>query len=307
MRQIMKRIRKLLYYLINEPSKIAIAILIRTAILIPDKIYLRCLFRLRVGYKLNLKNPTSFNEKLQWLKIYNRHDLQTKMVDKVEAKKYVAELIGEEYIIPTLAVYDTPDQIDFESLPNQFVLKCTHDSGGIIVCKDKSELNQGEVRAKFSRWLKTNYFYQNREWPYKNVKPRIIAEQYMEDESGYELKDYKWFCFNGKPKALFIAADRGMENEETKFDFYDMDFNHLPFTNGHPNASKLPRKPKGFDKMKELAAKLSVGEPHVRVDFYDINGCVYFGELTFYHWSGMVPFEPKEWDYIFGSWIKIQD
>lgn len=307
MRQIMKRIRKLLYYLINEPSKIAIAILIRTAILIPDKIYLRCLFRLRVGYKLNLKNPTSFNEKLQWLKIYNRHDLQTKMVDKVEAKKYVAELIGEEYIIPTLAVYDTPDQIDFESLPNQFVLKCTHDSGGIIVCKDKSELNQGEVRAKFSRWLKTNYFYQNREWPYKNVKPRIIAEQYMEDESGYELKDYKWFCFNGEPKALFIAADRGMENEETKFDFYDMDFNHLPFTNGHPNASKLPRKPKGFDKMKELAAKLSVGEPHVRVDFYDINGCVYFGELTFYHWSGMVPFEPKEWDYIFGSWIKIQD
>lgn len=303
----MKRIRKLLYYLINEPSKIAIAILIRTAILIPDKIYLRCLFRLRVGYKLNLKNPTSFNEKLQWLKIYNRHDLQTKMVDKVEAKKYVAELIGEEYIIPTLAVYDTPDQIDFESLPNQFVLKCTHDSGGIIVCKDKSELNQGEVRAKFSRWLKTNYFYQNREWPYKNVKPRIIAEQYMEDESGYELKDYKWFCFNGEPKALFIAADRGMENEETKFDFYDMDFNHLPFTNGHPNASKLPRKPKGFDKMKELAAKLSVGEPHVRVDFYDINGCVYFGELTFYHWSGMVPFEPKEWDYIFGSWIKIQD
>ena len=303
----MKRIRKLLYYLINEPSKIAIAILIRTAILIPDKIYLRCLFRLRVGYKLNLKNPTSFNEKLQWLKIYNRHDLQTKMVDKVEAKKYVAELIGEEYIIPTLAVYDTPDQIDFESLPNQFVLKCTHDSGGIIVCKDKSELNQGEVRTKFSRWLKTNYFYQNREWPYKNVKPRIIAEQYMEDESGYELKDYKWFCFNGEPKALFIAADRGMENEETKFDFYDMDFNHLPFTNGHPNASKLPRKPKGFDKMKELAAKLSVGEPHVRVDFYDINGCVYFGELTFYHWSGMVPFEPKEWDYIFGSWIKIQD
>lgn len=307
MRQIMKRIRKLLYYLINEPSKIAIAILIRTAILIPDKIYLRCLFRLRVGYKLNLKNPTSFNEKLQWLKIYNRHNLQTKMVDKAEVKKYVAELIGEEYIIPTIAVYDTPDQIDFESLPNQFVLKCTHDSGGVVVCKDKSTLNKDEVRAKFGRWLKTNYFYQNREWPYKNVKPRIIAEQYMEDESGYELKDYKWFCFNGEPKVLFIAADRGMENEETKFDFYDMDFNHLPFTNGHPNASKLPRKPKGFDQMKELAAKLSVGEPHVRVDFYDINGCVYFGELTFYHWSGMVPFEPQEWDYIFGSWIKIQD
>lgn len=303
----MKRIRKLLYYLINEPSKIAIAILIRTAILIPDKIYLRCLFRLRVGYKLNLKNPTSFNEKLQWLKIYNRHNLQTKMVDKAEVKKYVAELIGEEYIIPTIAVYDTPDQIDFESLPNQFVLKCTHDSGGVVVCKDKSTLNKDEVRAKFGRWLKTNYFYQNREWPYKNVKPRIIAEQYMEDESGYELKDYKWFCFNGEPKVLFIAADRGMENEETKFDFYDMDFNHLPFTNGHPNASKLPRKPKGFDQMKELAAKLSVGEPHVRVDFYDINGCVYFGELTFYHWSGMVPFEPQEWDYIFGSWIKIQD
>lgn len=293
-------------YIKSFLKRVRLAVLYRTAKFYKsDEKFLKKLFRVRMGEELNIENPQTFSEKLQWLKIYNRHDLQTKMVDKVEAKKYVAELIGEEYIIPTLAVYDTPDQIDFESLPNQFVLKCTHDSGGVVVCKDKSTLNKDEVRAKFGKWLKTNYFYQNREWPYKNVKPRIIAEQYMEDESGYELKDYKWFCFNGEPKALFIAADRGKENEETKFDFYDMDFNHLPFTNGHPNASKLPRKPKGFDKMKELAAKLSVGEPHVRVDFYDINGCVYFGELTFYHWSGMVPFEPKEWDYIFGSWIKL--
>ena len=293
-------------YIKSFLKRVRLAVLYRTAKLYKsDEKFLKKLFRVRMGKELNIENPQTFSEKLQWLKIHNRHDLQTKMVDKVEAKKYVAELIGEEYIIPTLAVYDTPDQIDFESLPNQFVLKCTHDSGGVVVCKDKSTLNKDEVRAKFGKWLKTNYFYQNREWPYKNVKPRIIAEQYMEDESGYELKDYKWFCFNGEPKALFIAADRGLENEETKFDFYDMDFNHLPFTNGHPNASKLPRKPKGFDKMKELAAKLSVGEPHVRVDFYDINGCVYFGELTFYHWSGMVPFEPKEWDYIFGSWIKL--
>lgn len=293
-------------YIKSFLKRVRLAVLYRTAKFYKsDEKFLKKLFRVRMGKELNIENPQTFSEKLQWLKIYNRHDLQTKMVDKVEVKKYVAELIGEEYIIPTLAVYDTPDQIDFESLPNQFVLKCTHDSGGVVVCKDKSTLNKEEVRGKFGKWLKTNYFYQNREWPYKNVKPRIIAEQYMEDESGYELKDYKWFCFNGEPKALFIATDRGMENEETKFDFYDMDFNHLPFTNGHPNASKLPRKPKGFDKMKELAAKLSVGEPHVRVDFYDINGCVYFGELTFYHWSGMVPFEPQEWDYIFGSWIKL--
>lgn len=270
--------------------------------LISDRKYLELLFPLETGYKLDLDNPQTFNEKLQWLKLYNRKPEYSQMVDKVEAKKYVANIIGEEHIIPTLAVYDRLEDIDFEALPNQFVLKCTHDSGGIVVCRDKSNLNREEALRKLSQGLKKNYFYQNREWPYKNVKPRIIAERYMEDESG-ELKDYKYFCFNGEPKAMFIASDRFNKTEETKFDFFDMDFNHLPFTNGHPNATKPVEMPKGFEEMKKLAAKLSIGIPHVRVDFYDVDGKVYFGEMTFFHWSGLVPFEPFEWDLKFGKWI----
>ena len=263
------------------------------------------LFPLRVGYKLNLDNPKTFNEKLQWLKLHNRKLIYTKMVDKVDAKEYVANIIGEEYIIPTLGVFDNVDDIDFEALPNQFVLKCTHDSGGIVVCDDKSQLNIEEAKRKLRRGLKMNYYHQNREWPYLNVKPRIIAEQYMVDESGYELKDYKFFCFDGKVELLFIATDRGSKTEETKFDFFDADFNHLPFTNGHPNATRAIAKPKGFEKMKEIAAKLSKDHPHLRVDLYDINGKIYFGELTFYHWSGMTPFVPIEWDYKLGEMIKL--
>lgn len=270
-----------------------------------DAFYLKVRYFCKFQKRLNLKNPQTYNEKLQWLKIHDRRELYTTMVDKVEAKKYVANIIGEEYIIPTLGVYNHVDEIDFNALPNQFVLKCTHDSGGIVICSDKAKLNIEEAKKKLRHGLSTNYYYQNREWPYRNVKPRIIAEQYMVDESGYELKDYKWFCFDGEPKALFIATDRGNPKEETKFDFFDADFNHLPIKNGHPNATREIKKPIGFDKMKELAAILSKGIPQLRVDFYDINGRIYFGELTFFHWSGLMPFEPEKWDYEFGSWIKL--
>lgn len=273
--------------------------------LIPDETFLKIKFIYRMGYKLNLKTPKTYNEKLQWLKLNFHKPIMTTMVDKDAAKKYVAELIGDEYIIPTLGVWDSVDEIDFDKLPNQFVLKCTHDSGGLVVCKDKSSLDIEKAKSKLQRALKNNYYYSNREWPYLNVPKRIICEQYMEDESGYELKDYKWFCFDGEPKALFIASDRQVSGEETKFDFFDSDFNHLPFTNGHPNATRQINKPAGFEKMKELAAVLSKGWPHLRVDFYDINGKVYFGELTFYHWSGMTPFNPKEWDVKFGEWITL--
>lgn len=274
---------------------------------IPDKVWIQIKYRMFFGRFCNLKNPQTYNEKLQWLKLYDRKPEYTQMVDKIGAKKYVAKLIGEEYIIPTIGVWDRVEDIDWESLPNQFVLKCTHDSGGLVICRDKSKLNIAAASKKLNKSLKRNYYYMHREWPYKNVKPRIIAETYMEDESGYELKDYKWFCFNGEPKALFIATDRGVEGEETKFDFFDSDFNHLPFTNGHPNAVRGIKKPAGFEQMKQLAAQLSKGHPHLRVDFYDINGKIYFGELTFYHWSGMVPFEPEEWDITFGSWIKLPE
>lgn len=298
-------IKKIFDCLIHNPRKLVAAGLVRIAKLFPDELYLKLLFRLRMGYKLNLDNPQTFCEKLQWLKLHNRKPEYTQMVDKYDAKRYVADIIGEEYIIPTIGVWDRVEDIDFDKLPNQFVLKCTHDSGGIVICKDKSQLDIAATKKLLRRGLKKNYYWQNREWPYKNITPRIICEQYMVDESGYELKDYKWFCFDGVAKALFIATDRGVKGEETKFDFYDTEFNHLPFTNGHPNASKEIKKPAGFEQMKQLASQLSKGQPHLRVDFYDINGKIYFGELTFYHWSGTMPFDPMEWDYTFGSWINL--
>lgn len=272
---------------------------------LPDALYLKLLFKHRVGYKLNLDNPKTYNEKLQWLKLNDIHPEYTRMVDKVEAKKYVASIIGEEYIIPTLGVYESVDDIDFDKLPLQFVLKCTHDSGGIVVCKDKSKLDVEQAKAKLKKGWGQNYFKYNREYPYRDVKPRIIAEVYMEDEKTAELRDYKFFCFNGDVKALFIASDRMTSGEETKFDFFDAEYNHLPFTNGHPNAKVKPEKPSRFELMKELAAKLSENMPQVRIDFYEVNGKVYFGEITFFHWSGMTPFMPLEWDYKFGEWIKL--
>lgn len=273
----------------------------------PDKLFLKLIFRARMGKSLNLKNPKTFNEKLNWLKLYDRKDIYTQMVDKYGVKSYVAEIIGEEYIIPTLGVYESFDEIDFDKLPNQFVLKCTHDSGGLVIVKDKAKLDTSKAKEKLEKSLRVNYYWGKREWPYKNVKPRIIAEKYMEDEKTAELRDYKFFCFDGVAKVLFIATDRSNENEETKFDFYDMDFNHLPFTNGHPNANTAPDKPETLDKMRELAEKLSMGIPHLRVDFYEVNGKVYFGELTFTHWGALVPFEPEEWDEKLGEWISLPE
>ena len=270
-----------------------------------DENYIKKDYRLAFGKELDIDNPKTFNEKLQWLKIHNRKPEYTTMVDKYAVKKYVADKIGEEYIIPTLGVWESFDDIDFDKLPDQFVLKCTHDSGGLVICRDKSKLDMAAAKKKINKSLKRNYYWSNREWPYKNVKPRIIAEEYMEDSITAELRDYKFFCFDGEVKALFIATDRANKSEETKFDFFDADYNHLPFTNGHPNASVLPGKPENFETMKKLASTLSSGIPHLRVDFYEVDGKVYFGELTFFHWSGMVPFDPPEWDLTFGNWITL--
>lgn len=270
-----------------------------------DAQFIKMKWKLCMDYPLNLDNPQTFNEKIQWLKLHDHKPIYTTMVDKYEAKKYVANIIGEEYIIPTIAIYDRIEDIDFAALPDQFVMKCTHDSGGLVICKDKSLLDKNSALKKLNHFLHRRYFWQNREWPYKSVKPRIIVEKYMEDSKTSELRDYKFFCFGGEVKALFIASDRQKKGEDTKFDFFDADFNHLDVRNGHPNADPLPERPLMFEKMKELAGKLSKGMPHLRVDFYEVDGKVYFGELTFSHWSGMIPFEPREWDYKFGEWIKI--
>jgi hypothetical protein len=254
---------------------------------------------------LNLDNPKTFNEKLQWLKAYDLNPRYTDIVDKYAVKGIIADKIGEEYLIPTLAVYESPAEIDWESLPEKFVLKCTHDSGGVIVCQDKSRLDKEAALKKLWKHYKRNYYYNKREWPYKNIKPRILAEQYMEDRQGDgELKDYKFFCFDGEPKLLFVASDRH-KKVETKFDFFDMEFNHLPFTIDHDMAPILPEKPENFEKMKELAAKLSTGTPQLRVDFYEVDGKVYFGEMTFFHCSGMAPFHPEKWNRTFGDWVTL--
>lgn len=271
-----------------------------------DENYLKLIYRIKMGKALNLDAPRTYNEKLQWLKLYDRNPLYTQLVDKYAVKEYVAKKIGTEYIIPTLGVWDRFEDIDFDALPDQFVLKCTHDSGGLVICRDKSKLNRREAAAKVNSCLKQNFFWGQREWPYKGVKPRIIAETYMEDRMTRELRDYKFFCFSGNVKALFIATERA-DSAETKFDFFDQDGRHLPFINGHPNADVTPDLPVHLEKMKELAQKLSQGIPQVRVDFYEANGRIYFGEITFFHWSGLVPFEPESWDYTFGSWLELPE
>ena len=293
------------YNLLKKDRCAFVAILlIKFNFIFPDKLYLKMLFRLKMGKKLDLNQPKTYSEKLQWLKLYNRNPLYTSLVDKYSVKEYVSKIIGKEYIIPTLGVWNKFEDIDFSKLPNQFVLKCTHDSGGLVICKDKSKFDIEIARNKIKKSLGRKYDKLYREWPYKNVIPRIIAETYMEDESG-ELKDYKFFCFNGKVKSLFIASDRQKKGEDTKFDFFDRDFNHLPFTNGHPNASDSPQKPHMFEEMIFLAETLSKGFPHVRIDFYEVGTKIYFGEMTFFHWSGFVPFNPESWDYKFGEWLQL--
>lgn len=267
-----------------------------------DKTYLKYLYKYSMGKNLNLNCPRTYTEKLQWIKLYDRRPEYTMMVDKYAVRSYVEEKIGKEYLIPLLGVWDNPDKIDFSLLPNQFVLKCNHDSGGVIICKSKNEFNENKAKNFLKSRLKESFFWAAREWPYKNIQRKIIAEKYMVDESGYELKDFKFFCFNGKCKAIFIATDRGID---TRFDFFDTEFNHLPIKNGHPNAEKPIRKPLAWKEMIVIAEKLSEGIPQVRVDLYCIDGHPYFGEMTLFHYGGKKPFVPDEWDYIFGSWIQL--
>ena len=268
----------------------------------PEK-SLKKIFLSRMGQELNLDNPKTFNEKLQWIKLYYHDPLYTELVDKLLVKDYISKMIGDKYVIRTLGVWSSFEDIDINKLPNQFVLKCTHDSGGIYICKNKSNIDIKKAKSILSNSLKRNYYYLGFEWPYKNVIPRIIAEEYKEDNITKDLRDYKFFCFNGKVKALFVATDRQNANEEVKFDFFDENYNHLPIKQGHENALIPPEKPSKFEEMKMLAEKLSINIPHVRIDFYEANNQVYFGEMTFFSYSGWTKFEPYEWDYKFGEWL----
>lgn len=273
--------------------------------LFSSKFFLKSKFKSATGKRLNLKNPETFNEKLQWLKLYNHKDIYTTMVDKYNAKKFIEDRVGPGYTIPTLGVYDKFDDIDFEKLPNQFVIKCTHDSGGLILCKDKNKLDIISAKKKINKILRKNYFWKGREWPYKNVERKIIIEQFMNeiDEFGENcLTDYKFFCFNGEPKLFYIGRDKA-KNPST--DFFDMNFNHLELTTKDPNASTPPQKPVCFEQMVEFAKILSKDVPFLRVDFYQIDNKLYCGEMTFFHNGGMSNFNPPEWDKKLGDYIDL--
>lgn len=271
-----------------------------------DEEYIKLFFRGKMNETLDLTNPKTYNEKIQWLKLYDRNELYTNLVDKYKVRKYVTSKIGEEYLIPLLGIWNSPDDIEFEELPPKFVLKCTHDSGGVFICDDKSKLNIPELNSKLKKSLKKNYFWAQREWPYKNVTPKIVAEKFMVDNDTNELRDYKFFCFDGTPKFMFVATNRGID---TRFDFFDLGFNHIPVEQHYKNADDKSKitKPENFELMIEISKKLSEDLPHVRVDLYEINGKVYFGELTFYHFSGWESFNPREYDELFGSFINLPE
>lgn len=270
-----------------------------------DDKYLKKMYRGVMGKKLNLEIPQTFNEKLQWLKLYHRKPEYTVMVDKYLVRDYIAKKIGEEYLIPLIGVWDTPEDIDFDQLPDRFVLKCNHNSGlGMYICKDKSKMDIQKVRAELTKGLRQDYYLTAREWPYKNVPRKIIAEQYMEDTETSELRDYKFMCFDGKVKCTFVCSDRFSE-KGLHVTFFDRDWNVMPFERSYPSVKQGVSKPHSYDKMLELAEILSQNIPFVRVDFYEVNGRIYFGELTFFPGTGMESFQPEEWDYTLGSWIRL--
>lgn len=302
----MSVLTKLRRYVTNEDYRFIIHDGLGFYRYLPDEDYLKRKFRVKLGYPLDLAAPKTFNEKLQWLKLYDRKPEYTMMVDKYAVKNYVAEKIGEEYIIPTLGVWDHFDDIDFAMLPNQFVLKCTHDSGGLVICRDKNKLNLTEAKTRIEKSLKRDYYLVNREWPYKDVKPHIIAETFMQDETQISgLRDYKFYCFHGEPKFLYISE--GLENHSTaSISFLNMDWTFAPFQRvDYKTLDQLPEKPKNYEKMVEIARMLSDGIPFLRVDLYEIAGKVYFSELTFTPCAGMTPFTPPQWDEELGKLLRL--
>ena len=265
-----------------------------------DEIYLKLKYWACMDGKLNLINPQSFNEKLQWLKLNDRNPLYTKLVDKYEVREYIKKEIGEEYLVPIYGVWEKFDNIDFEKLPDQFVIKCTHDSGGIVICKDKKLFDKKKAKKKIEKLLKRNFYYIGREWPYKNIKPRIIVEKYLEELNG-ELTDYKFLCFNGKAKLIEIHQGRFRSHTQ---DFYDIEWNKTNITQGPVADEDIP-KPQNLEKMIELSEKLAQNFIHVRIDWYNINGKIIFGEITLYDGSGFYKFDLEEYNKKIGSWLQL--
>ncbi|HAT4221784.1 TPA: glycosyl transferase [Clostridium perfringens] len=256
-----------------------------------------------MGYRLDLKNPKTYNEKLQWIKLYDRKKEYCKLVDKYEVRKYIENKIGSKYLVPMINLYDNVDEIDWEKLPNEFVLKCTNSSASVIICKDKSKINENIEKNKLKKWLNKNIFYYGREWPYKDLKPRIICEKLLKQKDGNVPEDYKIFCFDGEPKAISVHSGRFSSNYT--HDIYDINWNKIDVRRGKPNSNFKQEKPKNFEEMLKISKILSQGLRHVRVDLYNLDGKIFFGELTFFTASGFQRFDPFEYDEIWGEWIKL--
>lgn len=296
-----------IHSLFFNPRQFVTALCIRCSALFSDEAYLKLIHRLELRKKLDLENPITYNDKLQWLKLYCHRPEFTMMADKVAVKEFVAERIGREYVAPLLGVWNSVKEIDWEALPRQFVLKTNHDGGnfGVVICRDKASFNRAKAEKRLRASLHRNTYLLGREWPYKNIPRRVFAEEYIEDKGHLELMDYKFYCFDGKVKIVFIASGR-QTLKEVCIDYYDTDGNHIKgLRQSHPNAPVPPAKPLHFELMKELAEKLSVGIPHVRVDFYEANGKVYFSELTFFPYGGWAAFYPEEYDDILGGYITL--
>ncbi len=274
---------------------------------LPDKLYLQLFYFATTRRFINFKDPKGYCEKLQWLKVNDRHPEYTQLVDKLAVRGHIEKTLGKGYMFSLLGVWESFDDIDFSSLPEQFVLKCNHDSGSTKVIRNKSALTADEIdelRAFYKKRLRRDFFYAGREYPYRGIKPYILAEELMIDESAPEksIDDYKFFCFDGVPKIMYVASDR---SRDCKFDFYDMDFNHLDLFNNHPNSEVEIRKPTRFEEMKEIAATLSQGMRHVRIDLYELNGKIYFGEYTFFWGGGFQLSHPESWERQLGDWIVL--
>ena len=293
-----------IHSLFYNPKHFIAAILHRIGGSLPDKTYIKWVYYLECGHQLNLENPQRFNEKLNWLKLYYRDPLWTQMVDKYAVKELVRERVGNEYVVPCFGVWDRAEDIEWDKLPDKFVLKTNHDSGnnGVFICKDKSKIDKAKWTKRINTSLRRDTSISCREWPYKFVKRCVFAEEYLEDATG-ELRDYKFFCFDGKVMYLYVATERQSGN--LKFNYFDADFQPLDLWQAHPRSDKPIEKPTTFEQMKELAAKLSKGLPEVRVDLYEVNGKIYFGEFTFFSLEGTATFHPDKWDYIWGEQIVL--
>ena len=299
---------KILNYVCNKQYRFGINNKFGLYSAAPDKKFLEKAFKVYLGQELNLNEPTTFNEKLQWLKLYNRKPEYTIMVDKYKVRDYIKEKIGERYLIPLIGAYDSSAEVDFDKLPDKFVLKCNHNSGlGMYICKDKSKLTTKrirEIRKNLDRGLRQDYYLSGREWPYKDVPRKIIAEQYMESDAG-GLTDYKIHCFNGEPKFILVCKDRFAQSGLTE-DFFSTEWERLDVRRPNiPNSTTETQKPEVLNEMLEIAKKLSADIPFLRVDFYVVSGRAYFSELTFFPASGLEKFEPERWDKVFGEWLSL--